>query len=294
MRRVLQHSSEEPLEPGEILRLDGRYWLVAEVGAGAATEHVGGPGAHVAADERALAKPARYRIRTVHPDGREELGAFRRFRSDAPRLGHAFATFEDRRPESWQIADERLATDEQGEPCLELVAERDFTELEGLPDHELEHALARSDEDLPERASERFAQAAAAGLALELVALEPDEVPDWAEAERYVAALVLDEIEDDLLELCGVNPNADPREHWLPRVQERLRADLASFRADIEGEHTQIEEWDYLDGRIFASVGSTDDESNPAAGHGWLCRLVDAGVLGAAGFTRVRKSQIAV
>jgi hypothetical protein len=39
-------------------------------------------------------------------------------------------------------------------------------------------------------------------------------------------------------------------------------------------------------------VGSTEDEADPDAGHGWLCRLVDAGVLGAAGFSRVRKAEI--
>ena len=91
-------------------------------------------------------------------------------------------------------------------------------------------------------------------------------------------------VEDDLLVLCGVDPRVDPRETWLDTVKERLRADLASFRADIEGDH---------DGRVFASVGSVDDESNPDSGHGWLCRLYDAGPIVAAGFSRVRKPQLA-
>jgi hypothetical protein len=281
VRRSIPHTSEAPLELGEVIRLDGRFWIVAELGSGATAEHV-------------LAKPARYRIRTRHPDGREELGAFRRFRVDAPRLGHAFTTFDDGVPESWAIAEERLATDEQGAPYVELVAERDFAEVEDLPDHELEHALARSTESLPAPAAEVFRQAATAGRAVELVALEPDEAPDWAEAERFLDALVLEEIEDDLLEQCGVVPDRDPRETWLGRVQERLGEDLSRFRADIEGDNVQIEEWDYLDGRIFASSGTTEDEANPDSGHGWLCRLVDAGVLGAAGFSRVRKAEIAV
>jgi hypothetical protein len=282
VRRTISHTSEEPVEQGEVIRLDGRFWIVAEV-----ASQQDGP-AHAAA------RPARYRIRTRHPDGREELGAFRRLGADAPRAGHAFTTFEEGQPQSWEIVSKGVTTDEQGEPYVELVAERDFAEAEDLPDHQLEHALARSTESLPTGASETFDQAAAAGLAVELVALEPAEAPDWGEAERYLDALVLDEIEDDLLEQCGVDPDRDPRASWLEHVQQRLRDDLARFRADIEGDHAQIEEWDYLDGRIFASSGTTEDEANPDSGHGWLCRLVDAGVLGAAGFSRVRKSEITV
>jgi hypothetical protein len=290
VRRVLPYTSEQPLQPGEVVRLDGRFWLVTEVGPGAATDHVEGQGTHHRVAEHVLARPARYRIRIRRPDGREELAAFRRLSADSPRLGHSFTTFDDGPPESWGVVDERLAYDDRGEPYVELVAERDFAEVEELPDHELEHALVR----LPAEAAETFERATEAGRAVELVALEPDEAPDWAEAERYLYALVLDEIEDDLLELCGIDPDTDPREAWLERVQERLRSDLARFRADIEGDHDEIEEWDYLDGRIFASVGSTEDEADPDSGHGWLCRLVDAGVLGAAGFTRVRKSEIVV
>jgi hypothetical protein len=277
LRRVVPFTSEDRLEPGAVIRLSGRYWIVEEARLG---------------NGNVLAKPARYRIRLQHPDGREEVGAFRRFRADAPGIGHAFTTFVDGRPESWEVVDTRLAHDEAAEPYVEFVAGRDFTEVEELPDHELEHALARSLEQLPPEAVETFGRATEAGLAIELVALEPGEAPDWAEAERFVDALILEEIEDDLLELCGVDPDRDPREHWAARVQERLRADLARFRADIEGDHDEIEEWDYLDGSIFASVGSTEDEANPDAGHGWLVRLVDAGVLGAAGFSRVRKAEL--
>ena len=105
------------------------------------------------------------------------------------------------------------------------------------------------------------------------------EAPDWAEAAEYIDALILEEIEDDLLEQCGVNPAQDPRETWLETVQDRLREDLSGFRDDIEGDHDEIEEWEFRDGRIFASIGSFEDESNPDSGHGWLCRLLDAGAL---------------
>lgn len=37
-----------------------------------------------------------------------------------------------------------------------------------------------------------------------------------------------------------------------------------------------------------------DDESNPHSGPGWLTRLVDAGALGAAGFSRVRKAELLI
>jgi hypothetical protein len=187
---------------------------------------------------------------------------------------------------------ERLAHDEKGEPYLELLAERTFEEFEQLPDHELEHALAAREQLLPAGATAVFARAETGGLSIELVALEPGELPDWSAAESYIDSLVLEEIEDDLFEPCGVDTARDPRESWLPKVKERLRSDLERFRADIEGDHDEIEEWDFRDGRIYASVGHADDEADPDSGHGWMCQLVDAGALAAAGFERVRKAEL--
>jgi hypothetical protein len=277
--RVHRYASDEPLQPGEILRLEGRFWIVERAEpAGEST--------------RILAKPARYRLRLRHPDGREELGAFRRYRLDAPRFGHSFTTLEAGQPVSWEVVAEGLAHDEEGEPYLDLVAERDFSELEELPDHELEHALAAREQRLPEAASATLLRADESGLSVELVALEPGDLPDWDEARRAIDVLILEMIEDDLVELCGVDPDRDARETWLDTVKERLRADLESFRADVEGDHDEIEEWDFLDGRIFAAVGSIDDEANPDVGYGWLCRLVDAGALTTAGFHRVRKPEL--
>jgi hypothetical protein len=279
--RVHSYVTSDPLEPGEVLRLEGRFWLVDSV-----DQSVSPP--------LATARPARYRIRLRHSDERVEVGAFRRYRPDAPRIGHSLTTTEGGQTVSWEVVEERLAHDEQGEPFLDLVAERDYAELDGLPDHELEHTLARGTEELPEAATALLERAEAGNLSLELVALEPGEAPDWEEAGRFVDALILEEINDDLLELCGVDPNSDPREGWLATVKERLRADLDSFRADIEGEHDQIEEWDFLDGRIFAAAGNDDDEGDPYSGYGWMSRLVDASVLGAAGFSRVRKAELQV
>ena len=179
------YSSETELAEGDLLRVEGRDWLVDGI-----------------EGERAQLEPARYRLVLRHPDGHTEAGAFRRYRPDAPRIGHTFSTVVDGGPVSWQVADERLQRDEQGKPYLELTAERDYSEAEDatdLPEHELEHAV-------PDDAVAALSRAEAAGELVELVALEPGEAPDWAEAERYIDALVIDEIEDDLLELCGVEP----------------------------------------------------------------------------------------
>ena len=282
IERRRPYTTAEELGAGEVVLVEGRYWLVERV----ETSSGGSPA-------RAHAKPARYRLVLRHPDGRVEAGALRRYRPDAPSLGHAFSTLENGRPVNWEVIDRQLERDAEDEPYLELVAERDYSEVEEVPDHELEHALVRrSWDDLPEAAAATFTRAEQAGLAVELVALDPGESPDWAEAEEYLDALALEEVEDDLLELCGVDVDRVPRDQWLERVKERLRSDLETFRRDVEGDHDEIEEWDFRGGRIFASVGSYEDEADPDSGHGWMCRLVDAGVLAAAGFMRIRKAQL--
>jgi hypothetical protein len=278
--RVYPWVADEELKPGSVVHVGGRDWLVYELDNGGERP-------------RALAKAARYRLRLVHADAREEVGGFRRYRPDGPRLGHGFTTMLAGEPISWEVVDEQLAYDDAGEPFLELVAQRDYGEVEGdLPDHELEHALARRDE-LPEAAQVVLASAEQDGLAVELVALDPGEAADWEEAMRYIRTLSLATIEDDLLEQCGVDPAADPEDTWLETVTSRLLEDLDRLRADLEDDHDEIQEWDFRDGRVFASVGSTDDESDPDSGHGRLCRLLDSGALGAAGFSRVRKAELA-
>jgi hypothetical protein len=278
--RTVDYTVEESLRPGDVVRFKGRDWLIERIEEGE--------------PPRALAKPARYLVRIVHSDGREELGAFRRFRPDGPRLGHSFTTLDDDGlPISWQVVDEALAHDEDGEPYLELVAERDYGEAEAdVPDHELEHLLASRDAGFPEGPLAMLRQAESEGLSVELVALEAGEAPDWAAAEHYIDTLIFEEIEDDLFDLCGVDTDRDPKETWLGNVKDRLHEDLRLFRDDIEGDHDEIEEWEYRDGRIFASVGSADAESDPLKGHGWMCRLVDASALGSAGFERVKKAEV--
>jgi hypothetical protein len=106
--RRREYVSDMTLAPGDVFRLYGRDWLVERV------EPAEGD-----ASACLFAKPARYRLSLRHPDGRVETGAFRRYRPDAPKLGHAFTTMEDGRPISWEVVDERLAYDEEGEPYLE-------------------------------------------------------------------------------------------------------------------------------------------------------------------------------
>jgi hypothetical protein len=274
---VRPFTSADALTPGTVMLLGGRYSLVERV-----------------EQERVYAAPARYRLTLRHPDGRNEEGAFRRFRADAPAVGHQFTTLENGAPISWAVVEQYLAHDAGGDPFLESIAERDYAEAESLPDHELEHALERDNDDDTAAAAAMLSRAAEAGLAIELVGLEAGQAPDWEEASSYLESLILEELEDDLIEQCGVNPGRDRRETWLDIVKRRLRNDLDSFRTDIEGLHDEVERWVFRGARIFATVGRFDDDLNPSSGFGWMCRLVDSGVLLAAGFFRVRKPLIPI
>lgn len=265
------YASENPLESGSVVLLGGRYWLVERV-----------------AEAIVEARPARYRLTLRHPDGHEEVGAFRRFRPDAPNTGHQLVTYENGGPVTWAVVEQRLVHDDAGEPFLESIAERDHGEFDSLPDHHLEHALEQ-DEDDSATVAAALERASRPGLAVELVGLEPGQAADWDEARRYLESLILEELEDDLIEQCGVDTHRIPQQRWLDGVKERLRGDLESLRADIEGPHDQVEEWGFRGGRIFAAAGNFDDDTNALSGYGWLCRLVDASVLQAGGFYRARK-----
>src|ERR671930_1772522 len=110
------YTSEEALEPGSLVHYEGRDWLVDGVDG-----------------TRVPLKPARYRLLLRHPDGRVEAGALRRYRSDAPRVGHAFSTVEAGAPVSWGVVDEQLARDEEGDPSLGLTPEPDFADRDDPP-----------------------------------------------------------------------------------------------------------------------------------------------------------------
>ena len=252
--RTHPYTSATELSEGDVVHLEGRDWLVDAV-----------------EGERVRLEPARYRLvlGTTTPTGTAKAGAFRRYRPDAPRLGHALSTTVDGIPVSWQVADERLRRDEQGKPYLELTAERDYGEAEDaptLPEHQLERALTRDE------AIEALSRAQASGELVELVALEPGEAPGWDEAERYIEPLREEEMENDLFVLCGVDTRNDRQDTWLDTVKARLRGGPAPLPRGHRSDHDQIEEWDFRDGRVFASIGSFDDQASPDSGHGWLER----------------------
>lgn len=181
---VRPYHSEDALAPGSVVLLRGRYWLMERV-----------------ERSRGHAQPARYRLTLRHPDGRREPGAFRRFRADAPTVGHQLTTLEDGAPISWTVSEQRLARDDAGEPFLESIAERDYAGSESLPDHQLEHALEQDDDTSV--ADTVLARATEPGLAIELVGLEGGQAPEWESATRYLDSLILEELEDDLLEQCS-------------------------------------------------------------------------------------------
>ena len=127
---------------------------------------------------------------------------------------------------------------------------------------------------------------------IEMVALDEEQMPDWLAGSHYIDALIIEEIGDDLLLECGVNTEKDARPTWLETVKERLRDDMERFRDDIETDRDEIEVWEYAGSRIFVTLGRWADEDNPSSAHGWMCRLADSGVLGAAGFHRLRKADL--
>jgi hypothetical protein len=59
-----------------------------------------------------------------------------------------------------------------------------------------------------------------------LAPVEAGQAPHWGEARRYLDSLILEEVDDDLLEQCGVDSRHDPQETQRDTVKQRLRNDL--------------------------------------------------------------------
>jgi hypothetical protein len=272
-------STTHDLQVGDLVSVAGGRWIVDEL------REAGG-------EREARLEPARFRLVLLRPDGREEAGAIRRLRDDSLGVGHAFTTADEAGAHRlrWDVVTSRFVRDQGGRPLIEFLADHGLHAHERIPDHELEHRIAQQGDLAEARAALEFATAA--GLAVELVELEPDRDPDWAEAGAYLEALEIEEIGEDLLERCGVKPEQDSPEAWIEQVKLRLRADLTSFRGDVEGPHRQIREWRIGARRVFASIGTWENEADPDSGHGWLCRLVDSDVLGTAGFVRLREIEL--
>ena len=237
-------------------------------------------------------EPARYRLVLRHPDGRTEAGAFRRYRSDAPRIGHSFS--DDRRRRSRQLAGRgRPAAARRAGQAVPRADRRARLQrgrgAPDLPEHELEHALARDDDR--DDAVAALARAEEAGQLVELVALEPGEAPDWDEAGRYIDALILEEIEDDLFELCGVDTRNDSQDTWLETVKARLHEDLRASARTSRATTTRSRSGISVTAAC-SPRSALRRPGDPDVGHGWLSRLVDSSASAAAGFTRVRKASL--
>ena len=74
-------------------------------------------------------------------------------------------------------------------------------------------------------------------------------------------------------------------------MEATRRATYLSFQPPAISED-EIEDWGFRDGRVFAAVGSFEDEANPDSPHGWMIRLIDASALRAAGFSWARKATL--
>jgi len=110
--------TEAPLNAGDVVPFGGSHWIVDRVESS------------TGARPRLIAYLARYRLVLRHLEGEEEVGDLRDYREDGPNVGYAFETSAEGEKLSWLVVEQRLARDEGGEPVLELVAERDYTEEE--------------------------------------------------------------------------------------------------------------------------------------------------------------------
>ena len=184
---VHRYTTEEPLEPGDVVRLEGRHWLSSASRATARRRSPRAIGCGFAirtaartSGRSAASDPTRRGSATRSPPSR--TGA-----RSAGRSSTAAGPRRERRavPRPRRGARLRRRRSDAARPRARA------------------HARPRSEDELPEGAEATLARAADEGLSVELVALEPGEEPDWEAAERFIDALVLEEIEDDLIEQCG-------------------------------------------------------------------------------------------
>ena len=77
-------------------------------------------------------------------------------------------------------------------------------------------------------------------------------------------------------------------QYYLQRVSDFHAVLLGMAAHDLRQPLQVIQStYEWLSGRF-------DDDVNPSSGFGWMCRLVDSGVLLAAGFYRARKPLIPI
>jgi len=103
-----------------------------------------------------------------------------------------------------------------------------------------------------------------------LVALDPGEEPDWPASKSLALHSThssFEEIEDDLFVAVRRRRRHDGgRRRWLGnREGAPAVADLEAFATDVEGDHDEIEEWEF---RVVASSSRSEPaktSSTPSA-----------------------------
>ena len=116
-----------------------------------------------------------------------------------------------------------------------------------------------------------------ADLIIAATTLRTGRKPDWDAAERFIATLTLDQIDDDF---TGTYDDMEDDEE----MRAFLRSALAAFKEIIEGDCPRDFTW--IDGfghTIYVSGGMSWGDS-PGDTFDLICDLTGAGVLKAAGF----------
>ncbi len=207
--RVHPFATDEPLEPGSFVRYEGRYWLI---------ERLDG--------SRAIAKPGRYRLELRHPRrprrGRRLPPLPARRAGDRPHVHHCRGRTAGELGGARTGGSLTTSRTSRTSSSSRTATTRSSTRTSPTTSSSTRSPAARSSE-LPASVEEAFARAEREGLSAELVALDPGEEPDWTEAASSIDALILEEIEDDLIEQCGVDPRTDPRGELAPEDQRTAR-----------------------------------------------------------------------
>ena len=237
------------------MTLDGRDWLVDAVEEGDTA--------------RVVAKPARYRLRLRHPDGREELGAFRRMRAGQPATRPL--VHDARGRGSRQLG----ASSRRRSPTTSRTSRSSTSSPSAT--------TARPRATCPTTSSSTRSPASADGSgrrqgvdrrgdALRACrSSSPRSSRTRRRTGRRLAATSRPSVSTrsrTTCSSCAASTRGDDSEGtWLETVQARLRDDLESFSADVEGDHDEIEEWDFhRRPRLRLRGLGPDDEVRPRQG----------------------------
>src|SRR5919204_3200296 len=169
--------SDDTLEPGAIIRSEGRGWIVDRV-----------------EDSRVFLEPARYRLSCAtltaiwRPARSAASGPMRR--ALATRSARSSTT--RRSAGSWSRSVSRVTTTaSRSTSSPPTGTTRSATSRRACPSTSWSTPLRVT--TISARPRQGLAEAAEAGLPVELVALEPEEAPDWDEGRRCIDALMIED-----------------------------------------------------------------------------------------------------